>query len=172
MTTPTKTLEQSSELLMEKIVDPDNLESAWKKVRSNHGAPRPRRDYDRRFSGTLPSTLARDQPTTSRWHLRSRPCPAEVHRQTRWRSAKSRHSKRDRASDSASHLTNPDSNLRSGLFRIELWISTETIRSGRSQTGAALYQTRLSPMYRYGPCEILRQSSTRCFNGQSRTESA
>jgi RNA-directed DNA polymerase len=41
MTTPTKTLEQSSELLMEKIVDPDNLERAWKKVRSNRGAPGP-----------------------------------------------------------------------------------------------------------------------------------
>ena len=34
-------LEQSSEMLMEKIVDPDNLERAWKKVRSNHGAPGP-----------------------------------------------------------------------------------------------------------------------------------
>jgi RNA-directed DNA polymerase len=41
MTTTTKTLEHSSEQLMEKIVDPDNLESAWKKVRSNHGAPGP-----------------------------------------------------------------------------------------------------------------------------------
>lgn len=41
MTTTTKTLEHSSEQLMEKIVDPDNLERAWKKVRSNHGAPGP-----------------------------------------------------------------------------------------------------------------------------------
>ena len=41
MTTVTKTLEHSSDELMEKIVDPDNLESAWKKVRSNHGAPGP-----------------------------------------------------------------------------------------------------------------------------------
>jgi RNA-directed DNA polymerase len=41
MTTVTKTLEHSSEQLMEKIVDPDNLERAWKKVRSNHGAPGP-----------------------------------------------------------------------------------------------------------------------------------
>ena len=43
MTTPTKTLEHSSELLMEQIVDPDNLERAWKKVRSNRGAPGPDR---------------------------------------------------------------------------------------------------------------------------------
>jgi RNA-directed DNA polymerase len=41
MTTTTKALEQSSDELMEKIVDPDNLERAWKKVRSNHGAPGP-----------------------------------------------------------------------------------------------------------------------------------
>jgi RNA-directed DNA polymerase len=41
MTTTTKTLEHSSEQLMEKIVDPDNLERAWTKVRSNHGAPGP-----------------------------------------------------------------------------------------------------------------------------------
>ena len=41
MTTTTKTLEHSSEQLMEEIVDPDNLERAWKKVRSNHGAPGP-----------------------------------------------------------------------------------------------------------------------------------
>ena len=41
MTTMTKTLEHSSEQLMETIVDPDNLERAWKKVRSNHGAPGP-----------------------------------------------------------------------------------------------------------------------------------
>lgn len=34
-------LEQSSEMLMEKVADPDNLERAWKKVRSNHGAPGP-----------------------------------------------------------------------------------------------------------------------------------
>jgi len=37
----TKPLEHSSALLMEKIVDPDNLEKAWKKVRSNRGAPGP-----------------------------------------------------------------------------------------------------------------------------------
>ena len=37
----TKPLEHSSVLLMEKIVDTDNLERAWKKVRSNHGAPGP-----------------------------------------------------------------------------------------------------------------------------------
>ena len=37
----TKPLEQSSEQLMEKIVDTDNLERAWKKVRSNGGAPGP-----------------------------------------------------------------------------------------------------------------------------------
>jgi len=41
MTTKTKTLERSSEQLMEKIVDPDNLVKAWNKVRSNHGAPGP-----------------------------------------------------------------------------------------------------------------------------------
>ena len=41
MTTPTKTLEQSSVLLMEKIVDTDNLVRAWNKVRSNRGAPGP-----------------------------------------------------------------------------------------------------------------------------------
>jgi RNA-directed DNA polymerase len=41
MTTRAKTLEHSSEQLMEEIVDPDNLERAWKKVRSNHGAPGP-----------------------------------------------------------------------------------------------------------------------------------
>ena len=41
MTTPTKTLEQSSDLLMEKIVDADNLVRAWNKVRSNGGAPGP-----------------------------------------------------------------------------------------------------------------------------------
>jgi RNA-directed DNA polymerase len=41
MTTTTKTLEHSSEQLMEKIVDPDNLVKAWNKVRSNHGAPGP-----------------------------------------------------------------------------------------------------------------------------------
>lgn len=41
MTTVTKTLEHSSDQLMEKIVDPDNLERGWKKVRSNHGAPGP-----------------------------------------------------------------------------------------------------------------------------------
>ena len=41
MTTPTKTLEQSSDLLMEKIVDADNLVCAWNKVRSNGGAPGP-----------------------------------------------------------------------------------------------------------------------------------
>ncbi len=43
MTTTTKTLEHSSEQLMEQIVDPDNFERAWKKVRSNHGAPGPDR---------------------------------------------------------------------------------------------------------------------------------
>ena len=37
----TISLEQSSEQLMEKIVDPDNLDRAWKKVRSNRGAPGP-----------------------------------------------------------------------------------------------------------------------------------
>ena len=37
----TISLEQSSEQLMEKIVDPDNLDRAWKKVRSNDGAPGP-----------------------------------------------------------------------------------------------------------------------------------
>ena len=41
MTTMTKTLEHSADPLMEKIVDPDNLERAWKKVRSNRGAPGP-----------------------------------------------------------------------------------------------------------------------------------
>jgi group II intron reverse transcriptase/maturase len=41
MTTTAKTLEQSSEQLMEKIVDPDNLVKAWTKVRSNGGAPGP-----------------------------------------------------------------------------------------------------------------------------------
>ena len=41
MTTTTKTLGHSSEQLMEKIVDPDNLERASKKVRSNRGAPGP-----------------------------------------------------------------------------------------------------------------------------------
>ena len=41
MTTPTKTLEHSSALLMEKIVDTDNLVKAWNKVRSNRGAPGP-----------------------------------------------------------------------------------------------------------------------------------
>ena len=43
MTTMMKTLEHSSEQLMEQIVDSDNLERAWKKVRSNHGAPGPDR---------------------------------------------------------------------------------------------------------------------------------
>gem|GEM_PF-2142815 len=33
-----KTLEHSSALLMEKIVDPDNLVRAWNNVRSNRGA--------------------------------------------------------------------------------------------------------------------------------------
>lgn len=41
MTTPAKTLEHSSVMLMEKIVDPDNLVRAWNKVRSNRGAPGP-----------------------------------------------------------------------------------------------------------------------------------
>ena len=41
MTTSTKTLEHSSDQLMEQIVDPDNLVKAWNKVRSNHGAPGP-----------------------------------------------------------------------------------------------------------------------------------
>ena len=41
MTTATKTLEHSSDQLMEQIVDPDNLVKAWNKVRSNHGAPGP-----------------------------------------------------------------------------------------------------------------------------------
>ena len=41
MMTTAKTLEQSSDLLMEKIVDPDNLVRAWNKVRSNRGAPGP-----------------------------------------------------------------------------------------------------------------------------------
>jgi len=41
MTTTAKTLEQSPEQLMEKIVDPDNLVRAWNKVRSNRGAPGP-----------------------------------------------------------------------------------------------------------------------------------
>ncbi len=41
MTTTTKALEHSSEQLMEKIVDTDNLVKAWNKVRSNHGAPGP-----------------------------------------------------------------------------------------------------------------------------------
>jgi len=41
MTTPVKTLEHSSVMLMEKIVDPDNLVRAWNKVRSNRGAPGP-----------------------------------------------------------------------------------------------------------------------------------
>ena len=43
MMTTAKTLEQSSDLLMEKIVDPDNLVRAWNKVRSNRGAPGPGR---------------------------------------------------------------------------------------------------------------------------------
>ncbi len=33
--------EQSAEELMEQIVAPDNLERAWKRVRSNGGAPGP-----------------------------------------------------------------------------------------------------------------------------------
>ena len=37
----TISLEHSSEQLMEKIVDPDNLVRAWNKVRSNRGAPGP-----------------------------------------------------------------------------------------------------------------------------------
>ncbi len=37
----TKPLGHFSALLMEKIVDTDNLERAWKKVRSNRGAPGP-----------------------------------------------------------------------------------------------------------------------------------
>jgi RNA-directed DNA polymerase len=41
MTTTAKTLEHSSVLLMEKIVDTDNLVRAWNKVRSNRGAPGP-----------------------------------------------------------------------------------------------------------------------------------
>ena len=41
MTTSTKALEHSSEQLMEKIVDPDDLVKAWDKVRSNRGAPGP-----------------------------------------------------------------------------------------------------------------------------------
>ena len=41
MTTPAKTLEHSSVMLMEKIVDPDNLVRALNKVRSNRGAPGP-----------------------------------------------------------------------------------------------------------------------------------
>lgn len=41
MTTSTKTLERSTDQLMEKIVDTDNLVRAWSKVRSNHGAPGP-----------------------------------------------------------------------------------------------------------------------------------
>jgi len=41
MTTTTKTLEHSSDQLMEQIVDTDNLVEAWNKVRSNRGAPGP-----------------------------------------------------------------------------------------------------------------------------------
>ena len=76
-----------------------------------------------------------------------------------------------RGSDSSGETAHGGSDFRSGFLRIELWISTKTIRSGRSQTGAALYQTRLSSLYRYGSCEILRQSPARCPHGQSCTES-
>ena len=56
MTTTTKTLEHSSEQLMEKIVDPDNLERAWKKVRSNHGAPGPEGSRSTNFRNTFENT--------------------------------------------------------------------------------------------------------------------
>ena len=35
------------------------------------------------------------------------------------------------------------------LTPIELWISPQALRSGRSQTGSALYKIRLSSMYRH-----------------------
>lgn len=56
MMTPTKTLEQSSVLLMEKIVDTDNLVRAWNKVRSNRGALAPTASRSPTFRTTVAST--------------------------------------------------------------------------------------------------------------------
>ncbi len=178
----TISLEQSSEQLMEKIVDPDNLDRAWKKVRSNQGAPGPDGitidefpDHCREhwpairqhlLEGTYSPSPARRKSIPRCSSLWGRTAANDISPQKRARS------QRDGSFDSTNRLTNPDPNLRSGFLGIELWISTKTLCSGRSETGTALYKSRLSSLYRYGSFEILRQSPTRYSNGPSRTESA
>ena len=147
----TQPLEHSSAMLMEKIVDADNLVKAWNKVRSNRGAPGPDGitiddfpDHCREHWPVIKQQLLEGTYVPSPARRKSIPKPDGGERHLAPKHLNT--AKRDGPCDSTSRPTSPDSDFRSGVLRIELWISTETFRSGRSQTGTALYQIRLSPM--------------------------
>ena len=137
-------LSEFQESLMERVVDPANMEAAWKNVKANRGAPGPDGITIAEFPDWLRPRWADDPTTASRWHLSPGTGATKGHRQARWRSAVARHSKRARPPDPASHRSSPDADLRSELLGIELRFSTETFRSRSSQASATHHPSWLS----------------------------
>ena len=142
-------------MLMEKIVDPDNLVRAWNKVRSNGGAPGP----DGITIDEFPDHCREHWPVIKQQLLEGTYQPSPARRKSIPKpDGSQRHlgipNVMDRVIQQAVlQILTPifDPGFSESSFRF----STKAFRSGRSEAGAALYQIRLSPVYRYGPLQIL-----------------
>jgi hypothetical protein len=150
------------ESLMEAIVDPTNMERAWKNVKANRGAPGPDGITIAEFSDWL-------QPRWSeirQQFLDGTYRPGPVRRKAidkpdggqRLLAGTDRRlvAKRDRASDPTSHRPSPDTDLRSNVFGIEFRLSTKTLGSRSSQASTTYDSPWLPLCGRYGLVEVFR----------------
>ncbi len=157
--------------LMEQIVDSANMERAWKKVKANRGAPGldgvTLDEFFRTFRDKWPTVRQQlldgtYQPEPAR--RKSIPKPDGRAPTRSVGRASFGHSQCPRKIASASHPSSSDTDLRSGLFRIELRFPTKALRSAGSAASASSHSGRLSSLRRYGPVEIFRPSTARCLN--------
>ena len=113
--------------LLEAILDRDNLNRAYKRVKSNHGAA----GIDgMSVEEALPWLKEhREDAEHPGRKLRAKPGAAKGNPETRWRRAKTRNPDGSRPSDTAGNRTEAAKHMGTAIFRQQLRIPTETERS-------------------------------------------
>ena len=128
--------------LMEAVVDPANIERAWRQVKANRGAPGP----DGVTITKFPEWFRSRWPQIQQQLLDGMYRPGPVRRKTIDKPDGSGQrllapfpasmAKRDRTPDPTSHRPSSDADLRPDVFGIEFRFSTSTLGSRSSQASA------------------------------------